>query len=230
MGCDLSILCVTRLEPEVIGLLHTLSAVAYRLDTEFVVATDISNGNGRYSTRSWKTLARLDNVVEVESNGYIESVLDEAISYTCGDYVLRLDDDESIPSILFDWLATGEYRSHDNWKFSRAHLWPNEEHYITSSPLYPDHQTRLSIRSKAGSRSTIHSGSPYGGGELAPYPILHHKFLVKTLEQRRDIVRRYESIQKGAGSNFLAFSCPEDYYKDGGMDIAPLPWNNIHKR
>lgn len=216
---SLSILCVTRCEIEVIDILFKLRKTASDLGAEFVLVVD-----GDYLESDFIS-GTLDIKVSgvVRSQGYIESVLDEAVSYTSGDYILRIDDDESIPLNLFGWLAAQQYQSFDNWKFSRAHLWPDHNHYITSSPLWPDHQTRLSIKPKSGNRPIIHSGSPYGGGELSPYPILHHKFLVKSLPQRRSIVERYNLIQPKAGDNFLAFSCPEDYYSiNGGMDISPF--------
>jgi hypothetical protein len=92
----------------------------------------------------------------------------------------------------------------------------DEVRVITTPPLWPDHQTRLSTREKSFGRNHIHCGSPFGGGELAPYPILHHKFVIKSLEERQEIVRRYDEIQPGAGGGFWQFSVPERIEEQGG--------------
>lgn len=224
---DLSILCVTRAEREVRPLLHRLVDDAISLGAECVLACD---GNGlhaewlSFSSRLWAVwgarIAEAPRLVIVQSEGYVESVLDEALSHTTRDYVLRIDDDESLSRWMMEWLKGKHYQSAASWKFPRAHLAIDEEHYITNPPLWRDHQTRLSIRSLAGGRHTIHCGSPFGGGTLAPVPLLHHKFLVKSLAQRAEIITRYERCQPGAGSNFAVFSTPELVTDD--IDIAPL--------
>lgn len=204
MRPDLSILCVTKCEPEILHLLNDLSQKAERLDAEFVIVIDESHGNGLHLN------GKASKILTIRSNGYIESVLDEAISHTTGDYILRIDDDESLSGSLFEWLDSHFYLEQDHWKFARAHLYPDTSHFITNPPLWQDHQTRLSIREKAGNRPNIHSGSPFGGGKLAPYPIFHHKFLVKSHEKRAEIVKNYDKISPGMGTNFAIFSVPED--------------------
>lgn len=228
MPCDdLSILCVTRGEPCCIPLVERLVKQSNVLGAESVIVLDrISLDAGAFDL-SLEASQYATALYEVRSYGYIESVLNKAISYTTRRYVLRLDDDESISPQLLSWLVRCEYRSSDNWKFSRAHLWKvesplSESQVIVNPPLWPDHQTRLSTRDKAGNRKYIHSGSPFGGGEFCPYPIIHHKFVIKSQDERQAIVDRYERLQPGAGTNFLAFSVLEKVYSADEIETVRL--------
>lgn len=208
---DLSILCVTRAEPHAIPLLRAMRSVAFATGGELVVAADGEEAEA--------TLRRelIGPVIPVRSAGFIESVLDEAIAGCSRDYVLRLDDDERCSQAMIRWLADGQYRREPHWKFSRMNLWGDEQHFLVTPHLWPDHQTRLSQRAMAGGRTSIHAGSPFGGGALAPVAILHEKFLVKSLAERREIVARYERLQPGAGVPFAPFSVPEDVYDSVGL-------------
>lgn len=207
---QLSILCVSKGEPSTLPLLWGLESVASKLHAELLLVADGQLAYDRLtSTFRHSRLLINPGIRRVHSLGYIESVLDEAVTFTTGTYVLRIDDDESISPPMIDWLQSGVYTSEPNWKFSRAHLCLDTDHYITNPPLWPDHQTRLSLRSLSGGRSSVHSGSPHGGGVLAPAVINHHKFLVKSLQDRMAILSRYERLQTGAGSNFRIFSVPE---------------------
>jgi len=139
--------------------------------------------------------------------GYIENVLDDAIAECPDGYILRLDDDERPDQTMIEWLAAREYEATNHWAFPRYNLYPDEQHYLTGLNLYPDLQTRLSIRALSGGRNVIHCGSPYGTGQIAPCHIEHHKFLVRTVAERLATSQRYESIKPGAA--FLPFSVPE---------------------
>lgn len=203
-SCRLSVLCVTRFEKHALPFIADMRQLADDCEGELVLAAD-----GSYAFAGLRALGYEPH--RVASDGYIESVLDDAITYCRGDYVLRLDDDERCSPAMIRWMVSGAWQAKSIWKFARAHLWGDERHFIANIPqLYPDHQTRLSVREFAGGRKQIHSGSPFGGGELAPVILEHHKFLVKTLVERRAIVARYDRIQSGAGTQFKAFSVPED--------------------
>lgn len=144
--------------------------------------------------------------------GAIENVLDVALrECQSGGYVLRLDDDERVSPRMEEWLASEMYVQCDHWAFPRLNLWPNESHYAVTPPLYPDLQTRLSLRELSGGRSHVHAGSPFGTGDVAPVAIEHHKFLVRTEAERRELLARYEAIQPGAGTEYAIFSVPEDF-------------------
>lgn len=205
MNPGLSILCVTNLAAHAQVPLICMSTLADHLGAEFVVGVD---GGGEIPLdKGW-----FDSRVDLQSNGCIESVLDQAIAACSGEYVLRLDDDERVSEAMFTWLSEGRYHDADHWAFPRMHLWPDEEHYITSEPLWPDLQTRLSVKAKAGGRTAVHQGSPYGTGRVADVAIEHHKFLVRDLAEREALVEHYERLQPGAGSDhFARFSVPERY-------------------
>ena len=202
----LSIVCVTNCEPHALKFIEHFRQCADSLHAELIIGIDNHNAP--------LELVRLaDIVVEVKSKGYIESVLDQVMDQCAGDYVLRLDDDEKISASLLSWLKTREYESGDVFAFPRPYFWGDEKHILAD--LLPDLQTRLTTWSKAGGRYKIHAGSPFGTGKIIQHPIEHYKFLVKTREQREEIMRRYESIRPGAGTErcFGMYNMPELYFE-----------------
>lgn len=215
----LSIVCVTKAEPYALPFLEHLSLVASKTNAQLVIAADGPDAVKPLLDMTWM---RYPLIASVTSKGYIESVLDQALSYCDGQYVLRLDDDERCSDAMVAWLVDGGYTADDHWKFPRAHLWGDERHVLMHPQLWPDHQTRLSVRIKAGQRKSIHCGSPFGGGAEAPVLIEHHKFIVKTVEERRAIVARYDRIAPGAGSGMLVFSVPEDVPSVAAAPVVPL--------
>lgn len=216
---SLSILCVTRLEPHAALFLSAMGTVASRVGAEFVLAVD-----GEAPERGFPDA---DRVGYVHSKGYLESVLEDALTLCRGDWVLRLDDDERCSPMLANWLSTRQYVAHDHWKFPRAHFWPDECSVMMTPHLWPDHQTRLSVRGKAGGRTTVHAGSPFGGGEEAPVYLEHHKFLARSHAERLVIAMRYDRQIPGAGTGGMRpFSLPEDVYDkvkvvERGSGIVP---------
>ena len=210
----LSIMCVTRGEKHAWKFLEDLRMLSRELDAELVLGVD----------RPVVTIDNFgaDKVVPVKSEGYVESVLERVLSETTGDYVLRMDDDERCSPAMRKWLLEKQYLSAPHWKFCTANLWGNETSVIVNPPLWPDHHTRLSVRSMAGGRHSPHCGSPFGGGELAPVIHEHHKFLVKSLEERREIAGRYDAYAEGYGTSdhMRPFSLPETCYDH--LVLAPL--------
>lgn len=180
---DLTVLVVSQYEPHADSFLNDLAVAAEALDARFVE----HDGRGA---------------------GVIEHVLDDAIATCPNGYILRVDDDERISLEMLGWLATGAYREQEHWAFPRMNLWPDADHFITSHSLWPDYQTRLSVKAKSGGRTGVHDGSPFGTGELAPCAIEHHKFLVRSEAERREILARYEAL--GADRGHAQFSVPED--------------------
>jgi hypothetical protein len=185
----LSILCVSDCKPRALPFIENLRALAGRLDAEFVLVQD-----GK----------------DVHSAGYLESVLDEAIAMTYGDYILRVDDDEKVSPVMERWLATKEYEMSDHWSFSRVHFWGDEKTVILAKYYFPDVQTRLSVRAKAGHRKEIHAGSPWGFGTIAPAALEHHVYLVKTYEERLATAKKYISVKFGADGGAVRASAIED--------------------
>lgn len=206
----LSILTVTKAEPYTIPFLRSMREVAERAKAEFVIAGD--GPNAVKTLKAWG-LGDEEILVSVASKGYIESVLDTAINCCGGRYILRIDDDEFMSAEMQKWVVDEKYTESDHWKFPRAHLWGNRNQFIDMAPLWPDHQTRLSVRKKSGNRTFIHAGSPFGGGKLAPVLLEHGKFLVKSKEERKAIADRYDSFGVGLGSHgMLPFNLPEEAY------------------
>lgn len=190
----LSILCVSTGKDRAQPFFDHFSDLAAQLDAELVLAID---------------------GVHVHSKGYIESVLDEAIALTHGDYVLRLDDDERCSPAMITWLRAGKYLDADHWTFPRAHFYGNAHSVVCEDYYFPDLQTRLSVREKAGGRSEIHAGSPFGAGMIARVCIEHWVYLVKSYEERREIARGYQRIRAGADGGEFRAGGIEDEHPNG---------------
>lgn len=185
----------------------------------------VSKGEG-YSVPFREELERLAQIlaadyVEFDGSGaeYIEQVLDEAVACCPDGYILRIDDDERVSQSMQEWLLLRTYRDADHWSFPRMHLWPTPATFIDSPPLWPDQQTRLSVKAKSGSRHEVHAGSPFGSGRLADVAIEHWKFIARSYEERMALVNHYEETQAGAGYGFAAFSLPEDVQ---GLSSRPV--------
>jgi hypothetical protein len=199
----LTILCITKAEPHAGPFLDDMAEAADTLQASLVIAADGQDAYDRLIDYDYDYLMRVD------SQGYLESVHDEALASCPEGYVLRLDDDERISPKMLAWLKGGFYRSEPIWKFARAHFFGTEGLIVTNPPLWPDVQTRLGKKQYMGGRTAIHCGNPSGGGVEAPVYLEHFKFLIKTLADREAIVERYDRVSPGCGTSFAAFSVPE---------------------
>lgn len=198
----LSVLTVTRWEPHTPRFLRHFRAVADILSAEFVVAYD----------RVSQPACDADRYVAVESSGAIEDVLVQAHSACSGEYVLRLDDDETLsPQAILALAEWGGLESDSRvYAFPRANLWGDQWHGMSSGSLFPDFQVRLMPRDHER-RTRVHEGLIPDA--IFPGMILHHKFLIKSREERLAIAARYEEKQAGCGSgHYLQFSVPEDCF------------------
>lgn len=200
---DLSILCVSRLGGHAEPFVRDMQTLADDLGAEFVLGID-----GYHLLPIDPDLAPRATRLALKSDGYIESVLDEALSVCSGEYVLRLDDDERVSPEMAVWLEVQDYFNNNHWAFPRMHLWPDAEHYIANEPLWPDLQTRLSVKDMSGGRTQIHAGSPFGTGRVAEVAIEHHKFLVRDRVERAALMAEYRAIMPSA-DDWLPFSIPE---------------------
>jgi hypothetical protein len=214
---------VTRCEPHAIGFISEAWILANTLNGELVLGLD--------RCKLPEELARLPQLktVALESKGYLESVLDKAVSACSGDYVLRLDDDETASAALENWLQDGEFAD-DVYTFPRLNLW-KKGRIIRTPPLYPDYQTRFTTRTKAGGRNQIHTGCPFGTGTLINKPIVHHKFIVRDYDDRMKIAMQYEETRAGAGFGitYQPYNLPERSFKSlevqdwNGMEMTGQP-------
>ena len=204
-------------------LLHEQRELAQEFGAEWVLGLDGEDALAAAFVEGFSDVAKL---VAVHSDGYLESVHDHVLGACSGEYVFRLDDDESVSIELRAWLARKGYTAHRHWRFPRQHLWGSTEQFLANAPLWPDDQTRLSARQFAGGRNTVHAASPFGRGIRGPGTILHHKFLLRDLDERIGIAARYEAIRPGAGTGkFLAFATPELALKS--LDLRPVAENAV---
>lgn len=219
----LSVLCVSKLEDCSLRFIRAMDSLAHVLDAQFVLMTD---GCAAFNKASELDIEAL--IEKVDSKGYIESVLDDGVRVCSGDYILRLDDDECASPAMVYWLKSGCWTEHDHWEFPRMHLW--SDGVILAPQLFPDHQTRLSVKEKSGGRHGVHAGSPFGGGETAPVCIEHHKFVVKNSQMRLAIAENYDRYCPGYGTgNMKPFSLPEDAYTGQEVEIVSL-WDGSMPR
>lgn len=218
---DLTILTVTRCEQFSHRFLREMGQISLGIGSQFVVALD---SVGPASICPTDVLSQANRVIPVRSAGYIESVLDLAVGHCSTRYIFRLDDDERCSDSLITWLKDGGYREETHWKFPRAHVWGDADHFISAPPLWPDVQTRLSIKEKSGGRRVVHAGSPFGGGTPCLWHIEHWKFMVKSFEERQAIAAVYDKASPGygTGETMIAFSLPELYYEDVNALLQPL--------
>jgi len=203
---NLDILCVTKLEPHAERFIRAMEDAALVIGAGMVLCVDVDL---YLEMVPWAKQERVG-----PSDGTIEGVLDEALNHCTAPFVMRLDDDERMPPETIEWLRTEEWMREPVWAFPRLNLWGDEQHFIKAAPLWPDLQTRLTTREKAGGRQGVHDGSPFGTGRIADVAIEHHKFLVRDRAARQEIARRYESARPGAGfgPTYLPFGLPEDFY------------------
>lgn len=157
-----------------------------------------------------------DAVVRVTASTVIEDVLADAHAACGTEWVLRLDDDETLSAPAVSWLWSwlrSDQTGVSVIGFPRANLWGGEGTMLAEEYMWPDPQMRLTRRG-AETRSAIHQGlSP---DRFSPAVILHHKFLVKSREDREAIARRYEATSAGCGlgEHYVRFSLPEVAFGD----------------
>ncbi len=218
---NLSIVCVTNGEPHALEFAKHFRDMADKLGAELVLGLD----GAKAQASELRTLA--DVTVNVNGTGILESVLDEVLERASGKYILRLDDDEKVSPALFTWLRGSKYLSGNHFAFPRPYLWGDTAHMLAD--LYPDLQTRLSVKAKAGGRDAIHCGSPYGTGVIVPFAIEHHKFLVKSFDERKQIADRYEQERTGAGwsAEYGRYNLPEMFVRN--MQIVAYSDGNYQK-
>ncbi len=220
---NLSIVCVTNDDGRQAGsFVSRMNKLARALDAEIVLGLD---GDKAQQSDMGK-LADMAIDLPAHDVPLQEKVLDIAIEACSGAYVLRLDDDEAVSLALEDWLATGAYQNGRLYAFPRVYMYPDEQHVLANEGMYPDLQTRLGLKSLMFGVNSIHAGNPNGPGLVVPYALDHHKLLVKSYEERKQIADRYEAIRPGAGYSFTygRYNTPEDIY--GELIVKPYTDGN----
>lgn len=208
----LSILCVTKLEPFAREFLWAMCHLSREIGAEFVVAYD------NVTEKAFSQSPPCDVWIRVRSQGYIESVLSEALAACRGDYILRLDDDERCSPAMVAWLKSGAWPSQPAWTFATAGLWGDAQSVLMMPELWPQYHVRLTTRALAGGQTQVHQRHPVRDAAIAPAVIEHHKYIAKSLDERLAIAARYDAIRPGAGKR--CHSVPELAYAE--FVIAPL--------
>lgn len=200
----LSVLCVSKCEPHTRRFFTHFRAIADIFGAEFVLAHD----------RCDRPDCDADKYLSVTAKATIEDVLIEAHRACSGDYVLRLDDDETLSPAAILKVDSAMRADPEGRIFAlpRANLIENDRTAIISGSLFPDFQVRLMPR-EAEIRTLLHEGLP--ANAMIKGMILHHKFLIKTIEERRALAASYEAHRDGCGSgHYLQFSVPEDVFDE----------------
>jgi len=168
----LTVLVVTEGAPGAWPYVDCARALAERRVIPFVLALDVharpylSNPVGIYPV-----------VVNSHGAGYLEAVLNDALDACDTEYVLRIDDDETVSAELTAWLSewVTDPDPAPQYTFPRAALWPDYAHRIDQPPWWPDPQARLATR-ELSRRDRLHE--PWRGEEVyVPHPIVHHTYL-----------------------------------------------------
>ena len=208
----ISILCVTDGKPHAFQFLNEMSLLAKRLECEFLLALDGNNDN---ITAQYAFIDAIKYLCSKHPIGLQEQIMDEAVRACSGDYILRLDDDEKVSPALESWLLTRQYESGNLFSFPRVYMYPDTKHILCNEGMFPDLQTRLGKKELMYGVNHIHAGNPNGTGVIINKAIEHHKLIIKTLDERREIKERYDAIRPGAGSDphFAQFNTPEEVFE-----------------
>lgn len=211
---NLSIAVLSAGKPYATRCLNQCREWANELGVQLVVA-----GDGERGYALAKQYADVAIPVEI-TNGLGESAIPIIAAACHTDWVLRFDDDETGTPALLEWLKqeVWEQNGVGVYHFPRAWLWGDEQHFITSAPLWTDKQARLTRRELlAGWGNHVHAGAPASAGIDVPAAMLHYKLLVRSFSERQETARLYDALEPGAGSGnyFGKFTLPELFYANG---------------
>jgi hypothetical protein len=224
---SLSVLVFTEGHPFAARFLDEFGELARELSAEYVIAGD--HEQGYEMARRYADLP-----IRVDTQGLQEHMVAEVAAQCFGDWVLKLDDDETVSPAMreflmhYDWWQAGPQA----YSFPYAWLWGDEDHFITSPPFWVDPHGRLMKKGLMLDWPTgVHQNNPHTG-PVIPVALCHHKFLVKTQEERREVARRYDAFMQGAGSgpHYGKFTLPEEHCKEltvrevGTGDVLLSEW------
>ncbi len=157
----------------------------------------------------------------VTTDGYIESALEKITSLCAGDFILRIDDDETLDGnwdkTSFQLLAACNHIT-QIWIPRRWLVHPGES-FIASEPWFPDLQLRLFVNDPARIAwpKLVHGQPSISGRSILLYDrwINHYNLLDRPRGERRRICARYEALNPGTDSR--------KYYLYEDFDYALLP-------
>jgi hypothetical protein len=221
---DITILTVTKGEDYSVRFIKMLIKSARYLRAEFLLAVDNPQPKEFFKRLSILSLdpRYKDNIRAISCNtgGAIEHVLSDISSQAAGEWILRIDDDESISHAMAVFLARRKWLTDNKspcYSFPTAWLWGDENHYLLNERMYPDIHTRLVKKElmKDWGRQP-HAAAPHGIGLAVDALLLHHKFLVKPYELRKEIAKRYDSLGEGFGTGniYKRYNVPEEVFTE----------------
>ncbi len=214
---DLSIVCVSEGRPRAERFFEHFRDVANDLGAELVIGIDMKDPNNLDGMRLAQKFA--DTLVIVKSEGFVESVINDVVAAAHGRWIFVLDDDEMLSHALWEWLRNRGYIDGvtQMWEFPTAAVWPTSMTFLTDEKHWPDIHTRLMTWRFAEWNPTPHGGHRYGRGILCPAAIVHYRYLVKPLDERREI---YKVRDEGAAEHHHMLL--EEHYAESGVTIYEL--------
>jgi len=96
----ISIVCVSKCDTYALPFLERMHNLADYLAGEFLLAIDVTEDHEKAMDWVISFAPYADRVIPVQTKGYVESVLDKVLGMVNGLWVLRLDDDESVPPAM----------------------------------------------------------------------------------------------------------------------------------
>ena len=211
---ELTILTITRGESHSLPFLQNLSDFAKTIGAEYLIGLDMFT-NAEIDLMKIGTC----RMVPCTSSGAIEHVLADVSQKAHGDWILRIDDDESMSMAMEYWVKCGSWLTDEytHYSFPTAWLWNDLDHYLINERMFPDVHTRLVKRDLMRDwPRQLHASFSHGVGKIEPVLLLHHKFLVKNYSERQTVAARYDCVRDGGGSNdvYKRYSLPEDVFSE----------------
>ncbi len=156
-----------------------------------------------------------DYIELIDVPGFVEPCLNYCYSIPDTTHIVRLDSDELWGSKFIEMKNEIIHLPYTACWFPRYNIVGAEmNHYISSWPLYPDYQLRLFRKGSVRHAPVIHTSPEiYGEAtELQGVHIFHLNLVLKTKREREKLVKHYDTIRPGAGSNpeYKAHYLPED--------------------
>ena len=197
-----------------------LSPLRDRVD-EIVVAADAGGDPALESLRG----VYADDVAWFRSPGSLEAVLLWALRRCRSDWIVRLDDDEAAPPVLFDEVRALEGDEATHAVVPCRWLWPDPGAWWASPPLGHDLKLRV-LRNVPGLwRQDPAPHAPLavlGPERVLTAPIYHGALLVSDETERRTKAASYERAASGHRLEDVATNAvyvPEDFF---GLATRPV--------
>jgi hypothetical protein len=179
------------------------------------------------SRASYKFIASrvLSDVCFIDTDAEcIEQIMPSIVEKCTGKWVIRLDDDEAPSSSLASWLANAAMCGEASViAFPRRTLRLDsaQVQYARTMPgiVNHDYQYRCFMLSRVKIDTDVHTpGIRFSESEVmyAPHDccIYHFDWIVRSPQQRKAKLERYDKLQSGAGEVFKYQYLPEDFHSD----------------